>query len=50
MSETKTAKLLETLDKTKGMLKNYPEEVRKEFHDIADRVGEEDRPNTQLTG
>jgi hypothetical protein len=46
--QQKRARLLKTLEKTAGLLKSYPDSVKKEFQSIADREGEEDREDSHL--
>lgn len=46
--QQKRARLLKTLEKTAGLLKSYPDSVKKEFQSIANRDGEEDREDSHL--
>ena len=46
--QQKRVRLLNTLEKTAGLLKNYPDSVKKEFQSIANRESEEDREDSHL--
>lgn len=39
---------LQVLEKTSGILKNVPDSVKRDFQEIADREGEDDREGSQF--